>query len=503
MGDPLVVAVIGSGVSGLAAARTLVDNYPGDGLSVLVLEAGEHIGGRTFTDRSIGWPSISGAEVDVGASWMHGSSSNHPITRIKDALGLGTFVTDDDKMEIRCDGEEVDEDRFDDYEELVEAAQKIAKKSSSDMSMWDAMAELDEGGGRDHPLMQMHMANSMEFDVGASPKQISAKLFENDEAFSGKETILLGGYSQIPEALAGGRVRLEPGSDNRSPTVTAADGVPLDVRLGVCVQAITLSQGHLIVSTQCGQQIRADHAVLAVPLGVLKAGRIEFSPELPSGVATAISRIGFGDVVKVGILFDEVFWDKGTHYYGLAHKSPGLHQAERFSYFLNCEGAVHKPVLMTFAFGESAMEVETLSDEEVWANIQANLAQVFGERALHAEMVGMWRSRWGHDPNFGGAYSFPAVHSRPEDWKAFLSPCMDQRLHLAGEHTCYKYRGTVHGAFFSGQRAAREILQAHGGHQPTPGGRRPKKDDRTPEDPRKRKDNRRRKEESSSSSSSS
>lgn len=466
MTEPVVVVVVGSGVSGLAAARTLIDNWHGDGLSVVVLEAGKHIGGRTFTDRSVDWPSISGAEVDMGASWMHGSCPDHPITRIKDALGLGTFVTDDEKMSTFRDGDEVDDDKFDDYEDLADAAAKVAKKSPHDLSMWDSMAGLGMGGGRDNPYMQFHMANTMAFDVGASPSTISGKMFENDEAFDGKETILLGGYSQIPEALAMGKVRLEPGADNKSPAVTAGNGAAVDIKLGVRVNGIALGGDHLALSTECGQNIKADYCVLCVPLGVLKSDTIKFSPALPDPMHTAISRIGFGDVVKIGLLFDKVFWDRGTHYFGLVHEAPGKEKAEKFSYFLNAEGAVHKPILMTFAFGQSAMEVEAMSDEALWSSIRENLVLMFGKDALNGvHKVGMWRSRWGHEPNFCGAYSYPAVNSRPEDWAALIRPCMDDRLFLAGEHTCFKYRGTVHGAFFSGQRAAREILRKGGNAQ--------------------------------------
>ena len=58
--------VIGAGVSGLTAARLLAQS----GQRVVVLEARDHIGGRTWTERSGGFIS------DRGASWIHGIDDN-------------------------------------------------------------------------------------------------------------------------------------------------------------------------------------------------------------------------------------------------------------------------------------------------------------------------------------------------------------------------------------------------------------------------------------------
>ena len=53
------VIVIGSGISGLAAARSLSEAS----FNVIVLESRDRIGGRIHTDYSFGCP------VDMGASW--------------------------------------------------------------------------------------------------------------------------------------------------------------------------------------------------------------------------------------------------------------------------------------------------------------------------------------------------------------------------------------------------------------------------------------------------
>jgi phytoene dehydrogenase-like protein len=71
------VVVVGAGVAGLAAARALALG----GQRVVVLEARDRIGGRTWTDSSLGVP------VDLGASWIHGVDGN-PLWALAPRFGV-------------------------------------------------------------------------------------------------------------------------------------------------------------------------------------------------------------------------------------------------------------------------------------------------------------------------------------------------------------------------------------------------------------------------------
>ena len=63
---PIDVIVIGAGGAGLTAAKELL----AAGIGVLVLEARDRIGGRAFTDTSLG------VAWDRGCSWLHASDVN-------------------------------------------------------------------------------------------------------------------------------------------------------------------------------------------------------------------------------------------------------------------------------------------------------------------------------------------------------------------------------------------------------------------------------------------
>ncbi len=77
------VVVVGAGVAGLAAARTL----RAAGLVCELLEASERIGGRAHTVR------IGPDAFDAGASWLHAAERN-PLLPM--ALAAGATVLDSD-----------------------------------------------------------------------------------------------------------------------------------------------------------------------------------------------------------------------------------------------------------------------------------------------------------------------------------------------------------------------------------------------------------------------
>ena len=61
------IVIIGAGSSGLSAAKTLQNL----GVSYLVVEASDRIGGRAYTESN-----IIGQPVDHGCSWISGSDDN-------------------------------------------------------------------------------------------------------------------------------------------------------------------------------------------------------------------------------------------------------------------------------------------------------------------------------------------------------------------------------------------------------------------------------------------
>ena len=86
---PERVIVVGAGMAGLVAARLLHDS----GFAVTVLEARDRLGGRTWTDDSLGAP------LDLGGSWVHGVAGN-PLTLWCEKLGVPLVESQGDRLLI-------------------------------------------------------------------------------------------------------------------------------------------------------------------------------------------------------------------------------------------------------------------------------------------------------------------------------------------------------------------------------------------------------------------
>src|SRR2546429_6655568 len=81
---PADVVVIGAGLAGLAAARALA----AAGVDVVVLEARNRVGGRTYTK-----PASSGIPLDLGAQWI--GPTQHRLAELAESVGVTTFRTYD------------------------------------------------------------------------------------------------------------------------------------------------------------------------------------------------------------------------------------------------------------------------------------------------------------------------------------------------------------------------------------------------------------------------
>lgn len=418
-GRPKVI-VIGAGVSGLAAARLLVDA----GSEVVVLEARDRLGGRLHTDRSLGTP------VEMGANWIHGTEKN-PLTALAKAAGAKTFVTDsDDKMEVfRPGGKSVPDNELEAaevrYERLLDRIDDDIDEDT-DIALSRAIEARDPAFFRD-PLLGWVMTDETESDQGAPADAISAYWFDEDSAFEGPEVVLPGGYDAILAPLARG----------------------LDIRLKAPVTRVSRVADGVVVESTAGR-FEADHVVCSLPLGVLKAGNVIFDPPLPAPHADAIRRMGMGTVTRASIEFAEGFWPTEPHYFGHVAAVRG-----RWPTILNHKAITGRNILSAIATGPYAVLADTMTPEALKADLLAALADLFGRKL--PEPTGFVVSNWSRDAFAGGAYSVIAPGSTPTDF-ATLAKGIDNRLFLTGEHTDFAHHATVHGAYLSGQRSAKAIL---------------------------------------------
>ncbi|WP_370227348.1 FAD-dependent oxidoreductase [Cognatishimia sp.] len=190
------VAVVGAGMSGLTAAKDLSDR----GLDVTVFEARDRIGGRLWTDNSLGVP------LDLGASWIHGTTGN-PLTALSDQQALARVATDDSYILRGRDGREM-----------------------RDADVADGVLEQVE----------------IQTEAGADLADLNTRAYLLDDDYDGKEVVFPGGYSDILGAFNGdydlrlstqvGMITLEDGGVWVTPRAARPeffDAVLVTVPLGV------------------------------------------------------------------------------------------------------------------------------------------------------------------------------------------------------------------------------------------------------------------------------
>jgi monoamine oxidase len=267
------------GGSNASAAEVLVAN----GRRVIVLEARDRLGGRIYTDRSWGVP------VELGASWIHGVENN-PIAALAAAKGITTQATDYESIVYGADGQRLGDGALDDIEEQVADLVEAGREGSPDTdeplrSALDraiAAADLDPS---ERLNVEMGITASIEHEYATDAVNLSATNFDDGADEGGGDALLPEGYDQVVAAVANG----------------------LDVRLGHVVTSIDTSGDRAIVVTSQGN-FQAGAAVVTVPLGVLKAGTIEFLPAFPERKSRAIAKLGMGTLSKTCLRFESQFW---------------------------------------------------------------------------------------------------------------------------------------------------------------------------------------------------
>ena len=410
------VVVIGAGCAGLGAARTLADA----GAEVVVLEARARIGGRLYTDWSMGAP------FEVGAGWIHGPADANPAKQLADAVGAEYAVTDDENLVVfDANGEEIAEHTLSALN--TRWANALARldnelESFDNRSLYDVLKhKLDD------PEFEWAMSAYTEFSKGGPIEDLSAVLHDDDKVFDMPDVVVTSGYDALLAPLAKG----------------------LDIRLSHLVTDIAHSSDGVTVSTDNGN-FDADYVVCSLPLGILKAGSVTFSPALPKDDQENIADIGFGSVTKIAFKFEEAFWDTDVQYFGMITQPKG-----RWNYWVNYRTFSDENILLGLSVGAYAPIADNMSDEEAQEDALGVLRNVWEDDVT--EPLQMLRTRWATDPHSLGAYAYatPGMKASQQD---DLAEPINQRLLLCGEHTTFDYAGTVHGAYMSGLRAAERIL---------------------------------------------
>ncbi|OBI85089.1 monoamine oxidase [Mycobacterium sp. 1245805.9] len=403
--DGKAVLVVGAGMAGLSAARSLADA----GWPVRVIEARDRIGGRVYTDR--GW----GTPLEMGASWIHGTTDNPAMELAQkaraqlaptDYYGWAKLAVDPRLPPLAYDPQT--------WRAFVKRARGRVEDGSLGAAV-DAAASRAELADSDRAQLAFYLTSEIENEYAAGVDQLSATTFDRGDYAGGDQDVITNGYDALPRLLAEG----------------------LQIQLRTPVTAIARRDNSVVVRAG-DRSFEGPGAIVTVPLGVLKSGAIAFDPPLPDEHRNAVQALGFGVLSKSYFRFARRTWDVENAFYQYLGSEPGAWT----QWFTLPSGA--GPIVLAFNAGERGRWAESAAPGDLIASSLPIARQLFGGDVA---AVDVRTSNWTVDPYALGSYSFHAPGSGLGD-----------RLYLAGEAVGVNNPATVTGAIVSGRNAAGQLM---------------------------------------------
>jgi len=402
------VAIIGAGAAGLGAAHALKDS----GLSVILLEARDRIGGRAHTIAA-----APGIPFDMGCGWLH-SADRNSFVGIAQQLGFEINKARAPWRQQSYDRTFPSADRLD-FFAAIDAFYDRAEAAAESETDGPASSCL-EPGNRWNPMIDAISTYINGFEL----KDVS---LHDMDAYEDTEINwrLSAGYGAL----------------------IAAYGAPCAISLNTAVSVIDHSGARLRLETSRGT-LGANRVIVTVPTNLIAVEAIRFQPPLPAKVDAARG-LPLGTNNKVLLALDggaALPSDSGLRG-ATTSSSVGSFQIRPFG----------TPTVEGFYGGSFARELEDAGEGALSAQAVDEVVALLGSD-FRRRLSPLAESRWAHDPFAQGAYS--AARPGHAGARAILAAPVDGRLFFAGEATSPHFFSTAHGARDSGERAAQEILRS-------------------------------------------
>jgi monoamine oxidase len=412
MTEPDVI-VIGAGAAGLGAAMELRKA----GRTVTVIEARDRIGGRAHTDTT----AFPGIPFDRGAHWLHSASCN-PLRAEADRLQhrYDRATTYKTRILFTGLGLHADQTAVDEaMTALDEALHRIeARGAVADV----ALAECLDPSSVWHRLVWRSLSRM----IGGDPDLCSTADFAR-YVDTGEDWPVEDGYGAL----------------------IAWIGAEVPVSLGTAATRVDWRGNSIAVQTNHGT-LRAKAVIVTLPTNLLARDMIQFDPVLPVSLQQAFADCPLGNFEKIALQLDHPL-EGYTHVYSDVIDGPPLGR-EPVNLHVQPFG---RPLLIAHLGGRSAAMLAAEGEAAMRAAGIETAVHAFGS-AITKRIVKAKVTRWAHDPWSGGSYS----HCLPgrAGAREVMRQSLDGRLFFAGEHCSTDWFGTVHGAWLSGQAAARRAM---------------------------------------------
>ncbi|KAL6364648.1 hypothetical protein LRP88_00618 [Fusarium phalaenopsidis] len=405
--QPFQVIIVGAGLSGLRAARE-VHNA---GLSYIVLEAMDHVGGKTLSVKA---SSNGKGVVDMGAAWLNDTSQS-AIYGLAKEFGFDLVEQRVGGVSLYQDHEgEMEPDQLEQAEQLLAMIGEYAEKCD--------LENPSEGPDAKHldSITVRDFADQFN-DAGAS--MLINAITRSNQAFC----------HRLVEGL-------NPGS----------------VKVSAAVWSITQKDGGCVVETSDGTSYRAEKVIVSVPTPLYPL--IRFDPGLPSSKKALSESTEGGYYSKTVLVFDEPWWH-APNLSGEYSSADGPIAFTRDT----CSPGDDQYSITCFHAGDTGRKWSKLSADERKQAVLRDFRAAFGKVVGNVpDPISVIEKEWTKDEWARGA---PGPVMRPgvlagEAGKSISEPFGN--IHFVGTETSPIWRGYMDGAVRSGVRGGKEVIAALG-----------------------------------------
>jgi monoamine oxidase len=444
------VAIVGAGLAGLQAARSL----RAAGLDPLVLEARDRVGGRIYSIRA-----GDDVVIDMGGQWL--GARQPRLDALATELGVTTFPT-------YTQGENI---------QIIDSQQH---RYAGSIPMVDPLVTMDI-------VEAMTSLNTMAYDVpldapwqAAQAAEWDAQTFatwmeRNVPSPDARDVLTIairavfcaeprdlsllhvlfythsgGSLNELVNVQRGAQERrFHEGSQEVAKRMAAVLGDRLI--LNAPVQAVEYDGSGVRVIAE-NVTVRARAAVIALP--PVLAGRLRYTPELPALRDQLTQRVPMGTVYKIHCLYPTPFWREQ----GLSGQVTSAANSVATTFDNSPEDA-RRGVMLAFIEGDAARAISQRSPDERRAIVLADLTAYFGAEATTPQDY--FEQFWAGEQYTRGCYG---GYMPPGVWSSFGPALRAPISHLfwAGTETATEWSGYMEGALQSGTRAAEEVRLALG-----------------------------------------